>query len=205
MRYLPIELDVQGREALVIGDGAEILSKIDRLVAAGARVTVIAEEPLSPELEARERAGAVTVLRRAFTDGDAEGKAIIFLAPWKTPEEQARAHRIHEAALRDGRLVCAVDRPEASTFVNAAMARAPGLTMTFSTEGASPGAARRIREDLEALFADPRWERFLSALRKRRASLPRGERAARMAEAVRGFAVEAQLRFPGWFERGEDP
>lgn len=205
MRYLPIELDVQGREALVVGTSAEVLSKIDRLIAAGARVTVIAEEPLGPELEARERGGKISVLRRAFTDRDVEGKAIVFLAPFQTPEEEERARRLHQDALRDGRLVCAIDRPEASTFVNAAVARAPGLTMTFSTEGASPGTARRIREDLEALFADPRWERFLSVLRQRRASLPRGERAARMAEAVRGFAVEARLRFPDWFERSDAP
>jgi precorrin-2 dehydrogenase / sirohydrochlorin ferrochelatase len=35
-----------------------------------------------------------------------------------------------------------------------------------------------------------------------REKLPRGERAAKMAEAVKGFAVEARLRFPDWFENG---
>jgi precorrin-2 dehydrogenase/sirohydrochlorin ferrochelatase len=205
MRYLPIQLDVQGREALIIGAGVDVLAKIDRLLAAGARVTVIAAEPLGPELEVRARDGAITVRRRAFEDGDADGKAIVFLAPFHTPEEEALARRLYQDALRDGRLVCAIDRPEASTFVNAAVACAPGLTMTFSTEGRSPGAARRIREDLEALFADPRWERYLEALGRLRASLPRGERATRMAEAVKGFAVEARLRFPEWFERGRAP
>jgi precorrin-2 dehydrogenase / sirohydrochlorin ferrochelatase len=205
MRYLPIQLDVQGREALIIGASADVLTKIDRLIAAGARVTVIAAEPPCAEIEALAQSGSISVERRAFEDRDLDGKVIVFLAPFHTPHEEALARRIYQDALRDGRLVCAIDRPEASTFVNAAMARAPGLTMTFSTGGQSPGTARRIREDLEALFADPRWEHYLSDLGRLRATLARGERAARMAEAVKGFAVEARLRFPEWLERGRPP
>lgn len=208
MRYFPIELDVQGREALVIGAGAEITSKIDRLLAAGARVTLLiegAESPLDPELARLERQGAITVLRRAFKERDLDGKAIVFLAPFRTPDEEALARGLHHLALRDGLLVCTVDRPEASTFVNAAVVRAPSLTMTVSTEGKSPGTARRIREDLAALFSDPRWARYIDALGALRETLPRGERAARMAEAVKGFAVEASLRFPAWLDRGDPP
>jgi precorrin-2 dehydrogenase/sirohydrochlorin ferrochelatase len=77
--------------------------------------------------------------------------------------------------------------------------------MTFATGGTSPGVVRRIREDLEALFGDPRFGRFLGTLEGLRSRLPRGERAARMAEAVKGFALDAKLRFPAWVERGEDP
>jgi precorrin-2 dehydrogenase/sirohydrochlorin ferrochelatase len=205
MRYLPIELDVAGREALVVGAGAEALAKVDRLIDAGARVTVIAEGAPGPDLAARAAEGRITLLERAAADEDLAGKVVVFAAPPGTPEGEARAARWHAAARASGALFCAIDRPEASTFVNAAVARAPGLTMTFSTEGASPGAARRVREDLEALFADPRWARFVSALAELRASLPRGQRAARMAEAVRGFAVEARLRFPAWLDPPHEP
>ena len=205
MRYLPLELDVHGRDALVVGTGVEVLSKVDRLVAAGARVTVIAEEAPGPDLEARAAEGRVTLLRRQATDEDLEGRAIIFVTPFTTPADEARARRWHAQAHRAGRLFCAIDRPEACTFVNSAVVSAPGLTMTFSTGGASPGTARRVREDLEALFADPRFERFMERLARLRASLPRGERAARMAEAVKGFAIDARLRFPAWLERDEEP
>ncbi|MFT3767802.1 MAG: NAD(P)-dependent oxidoreductase [Minicystis sp.] len=204
MRYLPVGLDLRDREALVVGAGGEIPAKIDRLIAAGARVTVIVAEP-DAEIEARARAGAIVLHQREPTDHDLDGKAIVFTAPFTTPEEEARARRWHAEAMRTGRLVCAIDRPEASTFVSTAIVQAPGITMTFGTDGASPGAARRIREDLEALFADPRFARFVERLAALRASLPRGQRAARMAEAVKGFAVEARLRFPDWLERGEDP
>jgi precorrin-2 dehydrogenase / sirohydrochlorin ferrochelatase len=201
MRYLPIELDVQGRDALFIGKGPEIVSKIDRLIAAGARITLLAEDPLDAELARREKEGAITVQRRAFEERDLEGKVIVFIAPTHTPDEEALAHRLHEAARREGRLFCVLDRPESSTFTNAAVVRVTNLTMTVSTDGRSPGAARRIREDLSSLFSDPRWGRYILALGAMRDKAPRGERAARMAEAVKGFAVEATLRFPDWFER----
>ena len=203
MVTFPVDVDLQGREALVVGDGPEVWPKIDRLIEAGARVTVLAEGDPSPEL--LERAPRISLSRRVAADADLTGKAIVFAAPFTTAEGEARARRWHARAAAEGSLFCAIDRPEACTFVNAALVRAPGLTMTFRTGGASPGAARRIREDLEALFADPRLGRFVERLGALRASLPRGERAARMAEAVRGFAVEARLRFPAWFERDDPP
>ena len=42
MRYYPVLLDLVGRPAVVIGGGAIAEGKVAALVAAGARVTVIA-------------------------------------------------------------------------------------------------------------------------------------------------------------------
>jgi precorrin-2 dehydrogenase/sirohydrochlorin ferrochelatase len=204
MRYLPIGLDLQDRDALVIGAGPEMPSKIERLLACGARVTVIASEP-DREAEALAAAGKLTLLRREATDADLEDKAIVLAAPFTTPEGEARARRWHAEAIRRGTLFCAVDRPEACTFVNQAVAEVPGVTLSIATDGASPGTSRRIREDLEALFADPRFARFVARLGEMRAALPRGERAAKMAEAVKGFAIEGKLVFPAWFEEEEPP
>jgi precorrin-2 dehydrogenase/sirohydrochlorin ferrochelatase len=204
MRYLPIGLDLRDRDALVIGSGPELPSKIDRLLSAGARVTVIAAEP-DREAEALASAGKLTLLRREAADEDLAGKAIVLAAPYTTPEGEARARRWHAEAQRRGALFCCVDRPEASTFVNAATADVEGVTLSVATDGASPGTARRIREDLEAIFADPRFARFVARLAEMRASLPRGERAARMAEAVKGFAIEGKLVFPEWFAEEDRP
>jgi precorrin-2 dehydrogenase / sirohydrochlorin ferrochelatase len=203
MVSFPIEVLLQGCRALVVGTGPEVVPKVDRLLDAGAVVTVITEGPPGPELS--ERASRITLLTRAATDADLEGQSIVFAAPFTTPEGEARARRWHVAATAAGRLFCAIDRPEVCTFVNSAVARASGLTMTFSTGGRSPALARRIREDLEALFSDPRFARFLAELGAQREGVPRGARATRMAEAVRGFAVAASLRFPAWFERGDEP
>lgn len=205
MRYMPIGLDVAGRTALVVGTGAEVLAKIGRLLEAGARVTVIAEEEPDDAVAAHADAGRLTLLRRAATDADLEGQAIVFVAPFTTAAEEDRARRWYARALRDGRLLSVIDRPETSTVVSFAVARTPGLTLAIGTEGVSPGLARRVREDLEAAFADPRFATFVARLAALRQSLPRGERAARMAAAVSGFALEATLRFPAWLDRAEDP
>jgi precorrin-2 dehydrogenase/sirohydrochlorin ferrochelatase len=200
VRTLPIELDVRGREALAVGAGAELASKIERLIAAGARVTVVCEAPDEATVELARR-GFVALAERPFEDADLEGKLVVFVAPG----DPALAARLHAWAVDERRLVCTIDRPETCTFINAALVEAGGLAMTVSTAGASPGLARRIREDLGALFGEPRFARFLHVLGEARRELPRGERARAMAEAVKGFAIEARLRFPGWFERGEDP
>ncbi len=205
MRYLPIELEVRGREALVIGVSAEVVSKIDRLVEAGAHVTVIAEGDPGSEVEERAREGIVTLHRRAFTDADLAGKLIVFVAPFTTPAGEAEAQRLHAWAQKENRLLCTVDRPEACTFINAAIVEVSGLKLTISTGGASPGLARRLREDLASALGDPRLATFVEKLRSLREALPRGERAARMAEAVKDFSLSATLRFPPWFDHGEDP
>jgi precorrin-2 dehydrogenase/sirohydrochlorin ferrochelatase len=203
MRTFPVELDLRGREALVVGSFAEMVRKIQHLLDADARVTVVTEAESAPTPALSALAGRLTLLTRRASDADLEGKVVAFLAPWSTPEDEARARRWHATAVRQGTLLCTVDRPETSTFVSPAVVEAPGLRMRFASGGRSPGLLRRVREDLEVLFSDPRFGRFVDELARRRAALPRGERAARMAEVLRGFAIEAHLRFPDWFERDE--
>jgi precorrin-2 dehydrogenase/sirohydrochlorin ferrochelatase len=175
----PLALTLDGREALLVGAEADAPLVVERLRAAGARLTVVARSDFQPR--------------------DLDGKVIVFL----TPGDDALARRVHERLAPAGRLVCALDRPELSTFVNMAIVSVSGLTIALGSDGASPGTLRRIREDLAALFSDPRFARYMEALRGLRDGLPRGPaRVARMREAVKGFAIEARLRFPGWLERG---
>jgi precorrin-2 dehydrogenase/sirohydrochlorin ferrochelatase len=187
-----------------VGALPDLAVRIERLVAAGARVTFITDAELDAVQPAEVAALAARDALHAFharraVDADLAGKAIVFVAPWTTPEDEARARRWHEAARTNGTLVSTVDRPETSTFISAAVLRVPGLAMTFGSGGRAPAVLRRIREDLEALFSDPRFAAFVDELASLRASLPRGERAGPVVEAVTGFAVDARLRFPAWF------
>jgi precorrin-2 dehydrogenase/sirohydrochlorin ferrochelatase len=198
VRYLPIELDVAGREALVVGAGRETAAKIARLIEAGARVTVVASGPVDGPLREDRR---VVLHERALEDTDLETPCVVFVEPG----DDALSQRLHAWGVRTGRPVCTLDRPELSTFANPAVVEVSGLTIAFGAGGASPGTLRRIREDLGALFADERLGRWLDALRTLRERLPHGARGKTMAAAVRGFGIDARLRFPPWFERGEEP
>lgn len=200
MRTLTIELDVRGRDALVIGARGEAVSKIERLLEAEARVLVITQGEVDPAVERAAQEGRLSLRRRAANESDADGRAIVFIEPGE-PGIEALSRELFEQARRAGTLVCTLDRPEHSTFINPAVVRVSGLSMSISTGGESPSVAKRIREDLEALFADERFARFLQAMGGLRARLPRGARAAGIKEAVKGFAIRARLRFPAWFER----
>ena len=196
MGLVTVELRVEGRVALVVGAGGEVAAKIERLVDAGAIVRVVTSEPDARVAELAD-AGKLELRRRAFEDADLEGAFVVFVAPTEV-ELGARL-------ASEGRLVSTVDRPEASTFTNVALVEASGVRVTIGTAGASPGLARRLREDLSALLSDPRLGRFVAALDRARAELPRGERARAMGTAVAGFRVSGALAFPAWFERGDPP
>jgi precorrin-2 dehydrogenase/sirohydrochlorin ferrochelatase len=197
---LPITLRVEGMRALAIGAGGELVSKVERLVEAGAKVTVVAERPDLP-IETLAASGKLRLEQRAFVDADLEGAFVVLVAT----EEAELGARLHPWAVREGRLFATIDRPESCTFTHVAIARASGLTITVSSGGASPGLSRRLREDLAAALSDERLGRFVDTLRSLRERLPRGERARRLSEAVRDFQLSVTFRFPSWFERGDPP
>lgn len=202
MRTFPIALDLDDRGALVIGGTGEAPGTVERLLRAGARVTVVAPDDVHEAIQEAAAAGLLELHRRPFQDEDLTAKAIVFL----TPGDDALSRRLHAELTAAGRLVCTLDRPEVSSFANLAVVAVSGLTLAFGSHGTSPGTVRRLREDLTAVFSDPRFARYLDAIGRVRERLPRGEaRRARMRAAMEGFAIEAKLRFPPWFERGEDP
>jgi precorrin-2 dehydrogenase/sirohydrochlorin ferrochelatase len=197
MRSFPVALDLTGRGALVVGGGGEAPRTVERLLTAGARVTVVAPGEVDEAILEAADAGILALRRRPFEHGDLAGQALVFL----TPGDDALSRRLHGELTAAGRLVCTLDRPEVSNFANLAVVAVSGLTLAFGSDGASPATLRRIREDLVALFSDPRFGRYLEALRELRERLPRGEeRSARMLAAVEGFAIEAKLKFPAWLE-----
>jgi precorrin-2 dehydrogenase/sirohydrochlorin ferrochelatase len=197
---LPITLRLENTRALAIGAGGELVAKIERLIEAGAKVTVVAEHP-DLQVETLAATDRLVLERRAFVDADLEGAFVVVVA---TSEAELGA-RLYPWALGEGRLLATIDRPESCTFTHVAIARASGLTITVSSNGASPGLSRRLREDLALALADDKLGRFVDALRSLRERLSRGERARRLSEAVRDFHLSVTLRFPTWFERGDPP
>ncbi|HEX6200392.1 MAG TPA: NAD(P)-dependent oxidoreductase, partial [Thermoanaerobaculia bacterium] len=67
--YYPVFLDLRGRPCVVVGGDAVALAKVEGLLEAGARVTVVAPE-LEPGLAALAASGAVVHLARGYRRGD---------------------------------------------------------------------------------------------------------------------------------------
>ena len=140
----PVLLDLRRCRVLVVGGGAVARRKVEGVVEAGGRPVIVAPE-LAPELrEVAERAG-LEVRLRPYREGDAAGFHLVFAAT-DQPEVNARVAREAEAA---GGLASVADSADASAFHLPASLRRGEVVVAFSTGGASPLLARRLRERLE--------------------------------------------------------
>ncbi len=197
---LSVELVARGKKALVVGACRECALKLPRLLAAGARVHVVADGAVDPLFVESAARGDIVLERRAFEDGDWEGAVVTFVSP----EHEAIGARLAERATATGRLVSTLDRPLACTFINPAVVERQGLKVTLSSGGAAPALLRRLREDLERAFDDPTLGELVRALRDVRRGLPKGERSVELRRLVEGFGLEVSFTFPAWLSTKSD-
>ena len=146
--YYPVMLDIRDRVALVIGGGCVALEKAMNLSLCGAQVTVIASD-FCIELLDLEHSGAITLRRKAYEPGDLEGAFVIIAVTTHDPQ---LCKAIWQEAQSRGQLINTVDMPEYCNFILPSILRRGQLTISVSTEGASPGLAKRIRQQLEDHF-----------------------------------------------------
>ena len=138
----PAFLKLEGRPVLLVGGGPVAASKLEGLLAAGAKVTVVAPE-LRPEIER----AAVQVRRRAFAPADLEG--VFFAIAAATP---AVNREVRLAAEERALFVNAVDDVENASLYLGGVLRRGGVTLAVSTDGVAPALAGLLREALEAVI-----------------------------------------------------
>ena len=138
----PAFLDLTARHVVVVGGGPVAASKIETLLAAGARVTVVAPE-IHPEIE---RAG-VEIVRREFRGEDLDGAWWVVAAAPPAVNRQVRA-----AADARRVFVNAVDDPQNATAYLGGVVRRDGVTIAISTGGRAPALAGLLREALDAFL-----------------------------------------------------
>jgi precorrin-2 dehydrogenase/sirohydrochlorin ferrochelatase len=147
MRYLPIFLDVTGRECVVVGGGEVAARKVESLLEAGASVTVVSPR-LSSKLEALVARGTVRHVARGYQHGDLRGSTLVYAAT-----DDPKLHRELAAEARAlGIPVNVADVPELCSFIAPAVVKRGALQIAISTSGASPAFASRIRRALEQQF-----------------------------------------------------
>jgi precorrin-2 dehydrogenase/sirohydrochlorin ferrochelatase len=166
----PIFLDIGGRRCVVVGGGEVANRKARKLLQARARVVVI-----SPEIGAELESVAVEVYRRPYKDGDLEGAYLAFAA---TDSREVNAAVAREAGER-GIPVNVADKPSDGDFALPSTLRRGRLQVAVSTGGVSPTLARRIKDELEAIFG-PEWAGIVEELdRNRRNGKKNDERLER--------------------------
>ncbi len=146
-KYYPIMLDLRGRSALVVGGDRVAAEKAAGLSASGAHVSVISPV-FCDELLLQAEQKQVTLCRKAYQPGDLAG-AFVVIAATNDPQ---LVQTIWAETQERGQLVNIVDIPTYCTFIMPSVLRREQLTIAVSTEGASPGLAKRIRHSLEEIF-----------------------------------------------------
>ena len=143
----PVMLDLSTRACLVVGGGAVAERKVEGLVDAGARVTVVSpsltERLLRLATDARFRWRP-----REYVAGDAEGFLLVLVA---TDDASVNAAVAAECRGR-GILINCADDPAHCDFILPSVLKRGALTVSVSTGGASPTMARLVREELEMLL-----------------------------------------------------
>ena len=182
-----------GRNALLLGGGDEAEDKYTKLRAAGARVTLVAERT-GEKLQHAARCGELIWFARRFTVSDLVGTQLVLLT--EQDVELARSLKQHQA--RHAFWLCAIDQPEYSDFFLVSIVRRGPVQIVISTGGGAPLLARRIRQALEAGLPAglSEFARSFADLRASLRSLPKPARTQHLEQALQGFAMDVQVRYP---------
>lgn len=190
MADFPVNLRLDGRPCVVIGGGRIAEGKVEALLAAGARVTVIAPE-ITASLAALAETHEIVHFERPAQPGDLRA-AFLAVAASDDADVQRAVATEAEAA---GVLLNVVDVPRLCTFTFPAIHRQGGVTVAVSSGGASPGLARRIRDDL-ARHVGPEHATFARLLGRVRERLEPG---AERRGVLRGLLASPILE---WLRQG---
>jgi len=178
MAYFPMFVALHGRKILVVGGGQIAAQKLEKLVDFTKEITVISKE-ISEETHRFIKDHCLTHYLRPYKEGDIDGFDIVIVATdtvdlHKAIYEESRSRRI---------LVNSVDNTDYCDFIFPSYIKRDDLTIAFSTGGASPAFAKRIRQHFEKVLPDSVGE-FLQRMKALRSTLPKGKARMRHFEKL---------------------
>lgn len=158
----PVMLDLTGVPVLLVGGGTIAARKAEGLLAAGARVTVVAPVVL-PALAS----AAAEVRQRPYTDDDLDGHRLVMTAT----DDPAVNARVAADARRVGLWVNSADDPANCTFILPAVARQGSVVVAVGTDGSSPALARHLRDRIGEEILTPQVAAAAADLARQRADV----------------------------------
>jgi precorrin-2 dehydrogenase/sirohydrochlorin ferrochelatase len=192
----PVTLDVKGYPVLVLGGDEEAADKAQRLLEAGAKVTVVAPA-LHEQLKQLAASAKIVHRGRHFRETDLES-AILVLNTVRGDKDFARS--LFAKAREKKFLLWSVDFPEASTVNMPAVLACGHVRVAVSTSGMAPALSGFIKEDLERIFGEEMaaFVDWLGLLREQaKANEPDVEkRRAMLREALDGFRLLGKVQYP---------
>ena len=153
--YYPVYIQLHEQPCIVIGGGKIAEGKMEGLLAAGAKVTIVSPD-LTSHLHKLVEQNQIAHISRAYQPGDLAGAFMVICATDQTEIN----HQVWQEASANGQLVNVVDDTPRCNFIAPAILRKGDLTIAISTGGKAPALAVRLKERLQDQIGSE-YERFL--------------------------------------------
>lgn len=192
MKAFPIFLDVDGRDVIVFGGGAEAAAKLRLLAKTTARIHVVATDFTGVDLT-----GVLGVRAHPLAAPLPAGAALAYAATGDEALDAAIARRCRALGI----LVCAADQPAVSDFTTPAIVDRDPVVVAIGTEGTAPVLSREIKARIERLLPSRlgRIARKAGALRAHVAHrLPAGEPRRRFWHTLFARALDGDFERHGF-------
>ena len=147
MEFLPIFMDVRGKNCLVVGGDEAAAAKAALLLKAGAWVSVVAPS-LCASFDHLLEEDRLAHKTQSFSKQAMEGMSLVFAA---SHDKDLNA-QVSKAARAANLPVNVVDEPGLCTFIMPSIIDRSPVLVAVSTGGASPVLARLLRARLETLI-----------------------------------------------------
>ncbi len=148
MDYLPIFLDLRGKNSLVVGGGDTAARKASLLLGAGAWVTVVAPGSLSEAFATLNGTDRIIHRQTSFDASQLEGMELVFAAS----DDPVLDKQVYDAARIRRLPVNVVDKPEICSFIMPSIIDRSPVVVAVSSGGEAPVLSRLLRARLETLI-----------------------------------------------------
>lgn len=151
-----IEVNLEGKNVLVVGGGRIALRKVKTLLPTGARITVVAPQ-FDPEFDAlksgepAEPASPITLKNRPYEPLDLRGIFMVFIC---TDQPAVNAQVSNDARARRILVNNACDYLDGDFIVPARMDFGENIAVTVSTQGRAPSLAKKLKQKIQTEWAD---------------------------------------------------
>ncbi len=164
MANFPIFIKLKNCPCLIVGGGDVASRKVQQLLKADARITVIALK-INSTLKGLVRNGLITHLQKSYEQIDIEQMELVIAAT----DDRKLNNLIAQHAQSRKILINVVDNPDAGTFIMPSVIDRNPVMIAVSTGGASPVLARLLRARLETLIPASygKLARLISRFRER--------------------------------------
>ncbi len=153
-----IEMNLEGRNVLVVGGGRIALRKVKTLLPTGARITVVAPV-IDPDLRSLaidnsslvSRLSSLVLKERPYETLDLRSASLVFIC---TDQPTVNAQVSNDARARRILVNNACDYQDGDFIVPARMDFGQNIAVTVSTQGKSPSLAKKLKQKIQSDWAE---------------------------------------------------